>query len=479
MDLSMNRLAIKRGVLLFAALILASTSTAGTASAQPYTHALRIDAAVGIVLSDPHRDLYGTGGGLGLGYEYRMHDYIGIDAHLAAFWFPSDNPNVTFASYYAPSAGVRVHPIPSLGIADIYAGGRAALAITGGEVRLGVEAELGVDFRLSSTFRLGPYARYTHIFQPDANELGAPDGQYLAVGFEVSVVFGAEDPDDDDDGDGVRNGDDDCPTQQEDQDDFEDHDGCPELDNDGDGFEDRVDSCPLAPEDVDGFQDTDGCPEADNDNDGILDADDRCPNQPEDMDGEEDEDGCPEIADDQDGDGIPDDTDQCVAEPEDFDGFEDTDGCPELDNDADGIPDATDECPTAPGTAENRGCPVSVRMAPGGIQILMRIEFRTDRARIMRRSESVLREVVSVLEANPQIRHLEIAGHTDSRATPELNQGLSEARAEAVKAWLIEHGIDAGRLRTVGFGETRPLLSGDSEIAHRANRRVEFVIRPD
>ncbi|MFT5357715.1 MAG: outer membrane protein OmpA-like peptidoglycan-associated protein [Polyangiales bacterium] len=473
-----ERQTMNRAASICGALLVASTLFASTVEAQPYNHAVRIDGAVGIILSDPHTELFGTGGGLGLGYEYRIHDYIGIDAHFSSFWFASDNPNVTFASYYAPSAGVRVHPIPSLGVADIYAGGRAALAITGGEVRLGVEAELGVDFRLTSRFRLGPYARYTHIFQPDDNVLGAPDGQYLAVGFEVSVVFGAEDPDDDDDGDGVRNGDDDCPNQDEDMDGFEDHDGCPELDNDGDGFEDRVDSCPLAPEDVDQFQDTDGCPEADNDNDGILDGVDACPNQPEDMDGEEDEDGCPENAEDEDGDGVPDDTDECVAEAEDLDGFEDANGCPDPDNDQDGIPDTTDECPTAPGTAENRGCPVSVRMAPGGIQILMRIEFRTDQARLMRRSEAVLREVASVLEANPQIQHLQIAGHTDNRATPESNQALSEARAESVKAWLVENGVDAARLRAVGFGEARPLLSGDTEIAHRTNRRVEFVIMP-
>lgn len=480
MDLSMSRYNVTASCAasLCGALLLVS-SFASSAEAQPYTHALRIDAAVGLILSDPHRDLYGTGGGVGLGYEYRLHDYIGIDAHFSSFWFASDNPNVTFGSYYAPSAGVRVHPIPSLGVADIYLGGRAALAITGGEVRLGVEAELGVDFRLSSRVRLGPYARYTHIFQPDENALGAPDGKYLAIGFEVGFVFGADDPDADDDGDGVRNGDDECRGEQEDQDGFEDHDGCPELDNDADGFEDRVDACPLAPEDVDEFQDTDGCPEADNDNDGILDAADRCPNQPEDMDGDEDEDGCPENAADEDGDGIPDETDQCVSVPEDLDGFEDTDGCPDLDNDGDEIPDATDECPTAPGTAQNNGCPVSVRVAPGGIQILMRIEFRTDRARIMRRSEPTLREVVSVLEANPQIRHLQIAGHTDNRATPESNQQLSEARAESVKTWLVEHGIEAARLRAVGFGESRPLLSGDSDIAHRANRRVEFVIMPE
>ena len=64
-------------------------------------------------------------------------------------------------------------------------------------------------------------------------------------------------------------------------------------DGDADGVVDEFDVCPGVAEDDDGFQDDDGCPEADNDQDGILDVDDACPNEPETFDGRMDEDGCP------------------------------------------------------------------------------------------------------------------------------------------------------------------------------------------
>jgi hypothetical protein len=86
-----------------------------------------------------------------------------------------------------------------------------------------------------------------------------------------------------------------CPREVEDQDRFQDDDGCPELDNDGDRIPDAADRCPDAAEDRDGFQDEDGCPEPDNDLDGIPDAVDLCPQTAEDPDGFEDDDGCPEV----------------------------------------------------------------------------------------------------------------------------------------------------------------------------------------
>jgi outer membrane protein OmpA-like peptidoglycan-associated protein len=67
-----------------------------------------------------------------------------------------------------------------------------------------------------------------------------------------------------------------------------------------------------------------------------------------------------------------------------------------------------------------------------------------------------------------------IAGHTDSRGEPGFNQRLSELRAEAVRAYLVEHfKLDAEKLIARGFGEARLLDPGDSENAHFRNRRVE------
>lgn len=162
------------------------------------------------------------------------------------------------------------------------------------------------------------------------------------------------------DGDGIDDGADQCPTEPEDKDNYEDADGCPDPDNDLDSILDAQDKCPSEPEDQDGFEDTDGCPDPDNDKDGIPDTGDRCPNEPETKNGFKDEDGCPDEA-DSDNDGVPDSRDACPNEPEDTDGHEDTDGCPDPDNDNDGIPDDQDECGDEPetmnGFQDEDGCP--------------------------------------------------------------------------------------------------------------------------
>ncbi|MBI5508122.1 MAG: OmpA family protein [Deltaproteobacteria bacterium] len=161
------------------------------------------------------------------------------------------------------------------------------------------------------------------------------------------------------DGDGVADRVDLCPDEPEDQDGFEDQDGCPDLDNDKDGIADDADGCPDAAEDRDHFQDDDGCPDPDNDKDGIADAAELCPDLAEDGDGFMDGDGCPDL--DNDEDGIPDARDKCANEAEDKDGFEDQDGCPDLDNDKDGILDGADKCPNQPedlnGFEDADGCP--------------------------------------------------------------------------------------------------------------------------
>ena len=138
-------------------------------------------------------------------------------------------------------------------------------------------------------------------------------------------------------------------------------------DSDQDGVLDLDDRCPMAPEDEDGFEDDDGCPDVDNDQDGIRDSLDRCPDEPETVNGYQDADGCPDAG-DTDKDGIPNNTDACPDEAEDVDGFEDTDGCVDADNDADGIPDARDRCPDQPetfnGFADQDGCPDEVPDEP-------------------------------------------------------------------------------------------------------------------
>jgi OOP family OmpA-OmpF porin len=193
--------------------------------------------------------------------------------------------------------------------------------------------------------------------------LGGGTGLVQGVGVPkvrgfLGVIYIAEGKDSD--GDGIEGAADQCPTEPEDFDGYEDTDGCPDNDNDLDNIPDKQDKCPSQAEDLDGFEDTDGCPELDNDKDGIPDTGDRCPNEPETKNGYKDDDGCPDEA-DTDNDGVPDSRDKCVNEPEDTDGFEDTDGCPDPDNDNDGILDNDDECvdeaETKNGYQDEDGCP--------------------------------------------------------------------------------------------------------------------------
>jgi OOP family OmpA-OmpF porin len=199
--------------------------------------------------------------------------------------------------------------------------------------------------------------------------LGAGSGLVKGVGSpDVRAVLGAMYVAEsrDDDHDGIENHADQCPTEPEDKDGYEDTDGCPDKDNDLDAIPDAADKCPMQAEDVDGFEDADGCPELDNDKDGLPDTADQCPNQAESKNGYKDEDGCPDES-DVDNDGVPDAKDKCPNEPEDTDGFEDTDGCPDPDNDKDGVLDDQDECVDEPETVngfqDEDGCPDE---APGG-----------------------------------------------------------------------------------------------------------------
>ncbi len=205
--------------------------------------------------------------------------------------------------------------------------------------------------------------RVTPLGSPIAIMFGAGTGVIEGVGVPkvrgflgISYTVEARDRD----GDGFDDDVDQCPTEPEDKDGFQDEDGCPDNDNDDDSVPDDQDKCPAEAEDPDGFEDLDGCPELDNDKDGIPDDNDACRDEAETMNGFKDEDGCPDEA-DSDGDGVPDSKDKCPKEKEDTDGFQDTDGCPDPDNDGDGVPDDKDECfdeaETVNGFEDEDGCP--------------------------------------------------------------------------------------------------------------------------
>jgi OOP family OmpA-OmpF porin len=89
------------------------------------------------------------------------------------------------------------------------------------------------------------------------------------------------------------------------------------------------------------------------------------------------------------------------------------------------------------------------------------------------KSTGSLDEAVAVMKANPALT-VEIHGHADSTAAADYNQKLSEARARAVGDYFIQQGISPGRIRTIGFGETRPDATNDTLEGRALNRRVEL-----
>jgi outer membrane protein OmpA-like peptidoglycan-associated protein len=215
----------------------------------------------------------------------------------------------------------------------------------------------------------------------------------------------------------------------------------------------------LEAEDDDGYQDGDGCLDPDNDKDGILDVSDRCPNEPETNNGYQDEDGCPDTKPvlDTDGDGYNDDVDRCPYDAEDFDNVEDEDGCPD------------EEIQQV--VIEKR-----VVIENNFIKITEKIYFEFGKADIQERSFSLIDEIAATIVENDHIKKIEIRGHTDNVGSDIANLKLSQSRADSVANAIATRGVERSRLDAVGFGEMRPKESNDTEDGRAANRRVEFII---
>jgi len=278
----------------------------------------------------------------------------------------------------------------------------------------------------------------------------------------------------DSDKDGVVDDDDQCVDVPEDIDEFEDEDGCPDEDNDQDGVVDAEDSCVTDPEDLDGFEDEDGCPETDNDGDTLVDAEDQCPDEAGPVDSSMP--GCP----DADEDGIPDGSE--LEECPDEAGPEASFGCP--DGDEDLVPDYRDDCPEEPANEgidpkRSDGCPSLAYVAEGSINITEKVQFTTGSATIKSDSHELLDTVAKLLKKFKGIKHVQVGGHTDSQGSDENNLKLSQQRADAVVAYLVDKGVEEERLGAKGFGEQEPIADNDTAEGREKNRRVEFTIDKD
>lgn len=340
----------------------------------------------------------------------------------------------------------------------------------------------------------------------------------------------------DNDGDGIADKDDLCPTQPGSRDakgcPDRDHDGiadkddkCPDTpgtaalmgcpDKDNDGIADSEDLCPEIPgsiamkgcpdRDNDGVADKDdacpdlagpiaakGCP--DTDGDGILDKDDLCPTAagplafkgcPDtDKDGVADsEDACPTVpgplalkgCPDRDKDGIADNEDLC---PDVF-GTLASKGCP--DKDGDGVADKDDKCIDVVGPASNGGCPVTEKAILTTLEqkiiiaAVADLQFETGKSVIKAYSFDSLDELAALMVKRPELT-LILSGHTDNVGKPASNKQLSMRRAQAVKSYLMDGGVDGSRIAAVGYGSAKPIASNKTPQGRQKNRRVEFKV---
>lgn len=356
----------------------------------------------------------------------------------------------------------------------------------------GFDVGTGAELSLIEGLSVGPFAKFQMA------------SSHSLVMFGLSFTIGAPQvtpAEADYDHDGLKGDDDKCPDDAEDLDGFEDGDGCPEKDNDKDGIEDHADQCPNQAEDKDGVADTDGCPETDADGDGVLDEADKCPavkgpveNQgcPDtDADGDgvvdrldacrevkgvADNQGCPDP--DTDGDGVVDRLDGCVNDR----GPVENKGCVWPDTDKDGVIDPLDNCPKDAGPADNQGCPKKTKqlviITKDKLVIKDKVYFALGKAQLVARSNTLLDQIASVLKAHPELVLLQVEGHTDNTGDADTNRALSLARATAVVDYLTNAGVEASRLKAVGFGPDQPTDTNETPAGRDNNRRVEFTLAP-
>ncbi|APR85476.1 Flagellar motor rotation protein MotB [Minicystis rosea] len=101
--------------------------------------------------------------------------------------------------------------------------------------------------------------------------------------------------------------------------------------------------------------------------------------------------------------------------------------------------------------------------------------FATNQSTLLPIAQDRLAQVAAALNESPE-GSIVVEGHTDSRGPQSLNDELSKNRAEAVRTFLVQKGVDASRIRSVGLGPSRPVADNNTAEGRANNRRVEIVI---
>jgi outer membrane protein OmpA-like peptidoglycan-associated protein len=341
----------------------------------------------------------------------------------------------------------------------------------------GFSFDIGIHRGLAKT----PWTEFQFPSGSSIYRYGAKTQPQWSLTVQFGWTLSAISPDGDQDG--VINAIDMCKDAAEDNDNFQDSDGCPETDNDLDSVPDISDQCPLDKEDVDGYLDVDGCPDLDNDADGVPDLQDKCPQDGEDKDGTMDYDGCPDF--DNDGDAILDSQDKCPSLAEDKDGFQDDDGCVDVDNDRDGITDVNDSCPNVIETVNNYldldGCPDTAQAATPEkpslqrLAVLEQVRFQGITNNLSAESYPVLDSIAGLLRRSRDVVVL-VKGYMDLSEGAKAAMSASKIRANKVRNYLILKGAKQSQVRAEGYGASRPIAPNNTAKGRMKNRRIELEV---
>lgn len=139
------------------------------------------------------------------------------------------------------------------------------------------------------------------------------------------------------------------------------------------------------------------------------------------------------------------------------------------DSDGDGVRDSRDKCPNTPRGeyVDEDGCT---------LKLTLHINFDFDKAEIKPEFKADLDKAAAFIQKHNQVPAILIAGHTDHTGTMEYNQQLSDARANAVREYLVaNYGVNADRLVAKGYGKSQPVANNDSKEGRYQNRRVEII----
>ena len=177
-------------------------------------------------------------------------------------------------------------------------------------------------------------------------------------------------------------------------------------------------------------------------------------------------------------DGVMDNVDACPKTP--IGKKVDDRGCmvvekPDVDSDGDGVYDKSDKCPDTPKGAlvDDTGCQKELEKE---VSVNLAINFATNSDAVAADYDAELKKVADFMKQYAGTSVV-IEGHTDSVGRADYNQTLSERRAASVAGALSERfGVDASRITSVGYGETKPVESNETAEGRSANRRVVAVI---